>query len=148
MNSFNQILLDTIKESTVATAAGFSQSDWAYRVFNRRGQTEFTREINIGRLPCVEIYDTNSSSDLSSLSNTNYLQGGSFTIRIINKAFGNSIDSSIQKLHEIKQAILQAIPNSFGMIGFTHSNVVISPICCYIDLVLTNESNQTNQYED
>jgi hypothetical protein len=149
MNSIKNLLITACKTSTVATAAGLSQTVWNNHVFDRRGQSAYSHRLNMGNLPAVEIFESSSSSEFSATGGSRLsLQSGEFGIRIHVAAFANSVNTSSDRAHLIKQAILQSLPEGFALTNFSHNPLEIRPYSVTLDLILENETTQTQNFEE
>lgn len=144
MNNVTNIIKAACKATSVATAAGVNATTWANdRVFVTYDMGQFMGEINIGRLPLVAI--TSLEADMEA-THGGGMDGGlvepRFVIRIMTSAFANRREAQYQQLNRIKGAILTEIHTDVDdteFRGATTANVVISPICTYLDITVTGE---------
>lgn len=136
------------QDATIATAAGVSSM--TNRVFIRIGEPIFEGNINIGRLPCIEIFETSTDYAFESEIDHNGTRNTNVNLRISVATFINSHSTKFETLQKIKTAVLKIITSdtTLGVTDVKENPAQITPYALVLDVNINLESSYDKNYTE
>lgn len=146
----NQVVT-TIGVSGVALVAGIPTAEWAgFHVYKTMSSPEFMGNINVGRLPIVELFELGSEYEFQAEPNHEGTRTSEYLIRIIVPTTINRHSTETDLLQKLKVAILKALTNNLnlGVTNVSAETPKIMPYCVYLDIRLSTETSYNKDYAE
>jgi hypothetical protein len=146
----NQIIT-TIGVSGVALVAGIPTTEWAgFHVYKQMSSPEFVGNINVGRLPVVELFELSSDYQFQAEPDHIGTRTSEFVIRILVPTTINRHSTETDLLQKLKVAILKALTNNLnlGVTNVQAETPKIMPYCSYLDIRLSTETSYDKNYQE
>lgn len=146
----NQIVT-TVSASGVALVASIDSTEWAnYHVYKQMNSPEFVGNINIGRLPIVEIFELDSNYEFIAEPDHEGTRTSQFVIRIIVPTTINRHTIKTDLLQKLKVVILKELTGNLnlGVTDIQADTPKIMPYATYLDIRLSTETSYNRTYSE
>ena len=148
MNTIISQIKSTLELSTIATVA--EVATMSGRVFIKVGQTDMTGGVNMGRLPCIYLYQVSTDYEFQAEPNHNGTRTNEFIIRILIPNFMNREETQYLKLESIKQIVLHELTDNLNIAitNVREDAPVTSQMSIHMDIRFNSETSYDKDYDE